>query len=48
VYSNADDQVDILRIPAILNGTNVFVDPISFVIKAAAAPVRCNDVPLTL
>jgi hypothetical protein len=32
------------EIPAILNGTNVFVDPISFVIKAAAAPVRCNDV----
>jgi hypothetical protein len=31
------------EIPAILNGTNVFVDPISFVIKAAAAPVRCND-----
>jgi hypothetical protein len=31
------------EIPAILNGTNVFVDPISFVIKAAA-PVRCNDV----
>jgi hypothetical protein len=32
------------EILAILNGTNVFVDPISFVIKAAAAPVRCNDV----
>jgi hypothetical protein len=32
------------EIPVILNGTNVFVDPISFVIKAAAAPVRCNDV----
>ncbi len=32
------------EIPAILNGTNVFVDPISFVIKVAAAPVRCNDV----
>ncbi len=32
------------EIPAILNGTNVFVDPISFVIKAAAVPVRCNDV----
>ncbi len=30
------------KIPAILNGTNVFVDPISFVIKVAAA--RCNDV----
>ncbi len=32
------------EIPAILNGTNVFFDPISFVIRAAAAPVRCNDV----
>ncbi len=32
------------EIPAILNGTNVFVDPISFVIKVAAAPVRCKDV----
>ncbi len=32
------------EILAILNGTNVFVNPISFVIKAAAAPVRCNDV----
>ncbi len=28
------------EIPAVLNGTDVFVDPISFVIKAAAAPVR--------
>ncbi len=32
------------EIPAILNETNVFVDPISFVIKAVAAPVRCNAV----
>jgi hypothetical protein len=32
------------EIPAILNGTNVFVDPIRFVIKAAAAPVRYHDV----
>jgi hypothetical protein len=30
------------EIPAELNDTQVFVDPISFVIKAAAAPVRCN------
>jgi hypothetical protein len=34
------------EIPAVLNGTNVFVDQISFVIKAAAAPVRCNDIAL--
>jgi hypothetical protein len=26
------------------NGTDVFIDPISFVIKAAATPVRCNDI----
>jgi hypothetical protein len=32
------------EIPAILNGTNMFVDPLSFVMKAAAAPVRCNDI----
>jgi hypothetical protein len=32
------------EIPAELNGTHVFVGPICFVIKAAAAPVRCNDI----
>ena len=32
------------EIPAILNGTNVFADPISFVIKATPALVRCNNV----
>jgi hypothetical protein len=32
------------EIPVVLNRTNVFVDPISFVIKAAAALVRCNDI----
>jgi hypothetical protein len=32
------------EIPAILNRTNVFVVPIRFVINAAAAPVRCQDV----
>ncbi len=26
------------------NDTEVFVDPISLVIKTAAAPVRCNDI----
>jgi len=31
------------EIPAILNGTNVFADPISFVIKATPALVRCNN-----
>ncbi len=32
------------EIPAQYNNTDVFIDPISFVIKAAAAPVRCNDI----
>ncbi len=32
------------EIPAELNGTHVFVDLIRFVIKAAAAPVRCNNI----
>ena len=32
------------EIPAEYNNTDVFIDPISFVIKAAAAPVRCNDI----
>jgi hypothetical protein len=32
------------KIPAILNGTNVFIDLISFVMIAAAAPVRCNNI----
>jgi hypothetical protein len=45
----AGDQVTTLRthtsgIPSEYNGSNVLVDPISFVIKPAAAPVRCNDI----
>jgi hypothetical protein len=32
------------EIPAILNGTNVFADPISFVIKATPALVRRNNI----
>ncbi len=32
------------EIPAILNGTNVFADPISFVIKATPALVRGNNI----
>jgi hypothetical protein len=32
------------EIPVTVNNTNLFVDPISFVIKAAASPVRCNDI----
>ncbi len=40
-HTNCTNETN--EIPAILNGTNVFVDPISFVIKAAAAPTRCNN-----
>jgi hypothetical protein len=32
------------EIPAILNGTNVFADRISFAIKATPALVRCNNI----
>jgi hypothetical protein len=32
------------EIPVVLNGTEVFVDPISFVIKNAGSPVHCNDI----
>jgi hypothetical protein len=34
------------EIPAILNRTNVFADPFSFVIKATPALVRCNNMAL--
>ncbi len=33
-----------VEIPAEYNSTHVFVDPISFVIKPATTPVRCNDI----
>jgi hypothetical protein len=32
------------EIPAEVNGTHIFVDPISFGIKTAAMPVRCNNI----
>jgi hypothetical protein len=32
------------EIPVTFNDTEVFVDPISLVIKTAAAPVRCYDI----
>jgi hypothetical protein len=32
------------EIPVVLNGTDVFVDPISYVIKSARSPVHCNDI----
>jgi hypothetical protein len=39
IYTNCTNEI-----PAELNGTHMFVDPISFVIKAAAAPVRYKDI----
>jgi hypothetical protein len=38
-YANCTNEI-----PVEYNGTNAFVNPISFVIKSAAAPVRCNDI----
>jgi hypothetical protein len=32
------------EIPVTFNDTEVFVDPISLVIKTTAAPVKCNDI----
>jgi hypothetical protein len=32
------------EIPVVINGTEAFVDPISYVIKSAGAPIHCNDV----
>ncbi len=32
------------QIPVTFNNSEVFMDPISLVIKTAAVPVRCNDI----
>ncbi len=32
------------EIPVTVNGTQAFLDPISYVIKSAGSPVHCNDV----
>jgi hypothetical protein len=32
------------EIPVKVNGTDAFVDPISYVIKSAGSPIHCNDV----
>jgi hypothetical protein len=32
------------EVPVLFNGTQMFVDPISYVIKSAGSPVHCNDV----
>jgi hypothetical protein len=33
-----------MDIPATLNNTDIFVDPISYIIKTHAVPVRCTDI----
>jgi hypothetical protein len=33
------------EIPVTVNGTDAFVDPISYVIKSAGSPIHSNDVP---
>jgi hypothetical protein len=33
-----------MEIPAVFNGTDVYVDPISYIIKTHAVPVRCTDI----
>ncbi len=32
------------EIPVTINGTDTFVDPISYVLKSAGSPIHCNDV----
>jgi hypothetical protein len=32
------------KIPVTVNGTDAFVDLISYVIKSAGSPIHCNDV----
>ncbi len=32
------------EIPVTFNGTDAFVDPISYVLKSAGSPIHCNDV----
>ncbi len=34
------------EIPIMVNGTEAFMDPISYVIKIVGSPIHCNDVAL--
>jgi hypothetical protein len=38
-HSNCTEEI-----PISVNGTDAFVDPISYVIKSAGSPIHCNDV----
>jgi hypothetical protein len=39
IHSNCTEEI-----PDTVNGTDAFVDPISYVIKSAGSPIHCNDV----
>jgi hypothetical protein len=39
IHSNCTEEI-----PVTVNGTDAFVDPISYVIKSAGSPIHCNDV----
>jgi hypothetical protein len=41
IHSNCTEEI-----PITINGTEAFVDPISYVIKSAGSPIHCNDVAL--
>jgi hypothetical protein len=41
IHSNCTEEI-----PITINGTDAFVDPISYVIKSAGSPIHCNDVAL--
>ncbi len=39
IHTNCTEEI-----PVTINGTDAFVDPISYVIKSAGSPIHCNDV----
>jgi hypothetical protein len=39
IHANCTEEI-----PVTINGTDAFVDPISYVIKSAGSPIHCNDV----
>jgi hypothetical protein len=41
-YKNCTEEI-----PVTVNGTDAFVDPISYAIKSAGSPIYCNDVANT-
>jgi hypothetical protein len=53
VFIHKDDRMEVVprshgncteEIPVTVNGTDAFVDTISYVIKSAGSPIHCNDV----